>query len=292
MQNADKKPNYEKFLISTSQEIMAVKDRVRYLINDKNWGEEGRYKEIIFREILRSFLPERYGICTGFAICKGDNITSQIDIIIYDKFKANNNAEILKKGDFVVVESKSVVGIIEVKSSFDSNIFSKKNDGDRNAIEKILDNKKLINLSKPVGKSIFAGIFAFDKKNGESDYSIKTISDKLKMIFENTNTKLDCIAFDKNHFMKFWGAGLPYKDDEGCRLPHYSFYKFGIDLETHKDLDFGFGYFISNLLEYLKVERTGKKLSEDEIRRFYPIKGGGKEIYRIEDCEIVLENGR
>lgn len=48
MQDTDnKKPNYEKFLISTSREIMAIKDRVRFLINDKNWGEEGRYKEII-----------------------------------------------------------------------------------------------------------------------------------------------------------------------------------------------------------------------------------------------------
>lgn len=276
----DKKPNYENFLASTSKEIMAVKDRVRFLINDKNWGEEGRYKEIILREILRSFLPERYGIGTGFAICKGDNITSQIDIIIYDKFKADNNAEILKKGDFVVVESKSVVGIIEVKSSFDYNVFNQRDSKGRNDIEKILDNKKLIK------KNIFAGIFAFDKKNGESDYSIKTISDKLKTIFKNTTTKLDCIAFDKNHFMKFWGAGLPYKDDKSCLLPHYSFYGF------RDDLDFGFGYFISNLLEHLKVERTGKQLSEDEIRRFYPIKGGGKEIYRIEDCEIVLENGR
>lgn len=280
MQDADnKKPNYEKFLISTSQEIMAVKDRVRFLINDANWGEEGRYKEIILREILRSFLPERYGIGTGFAICKDDKVTSQIDIIIYDKFKADNNAEILKKGDFVVVESKSVVGIIEVKSSFDSNIFSKKNDGDRNVIEKILDNKKLI------GDKIFAGIFAFDKKNGESNYSIKTISDKLKAIFENTTTRLDCIAFDKNHFMKFWGAGLPYKYDDSCKLPHYSFYGF------RDDLDFGFGYFISNLLEHLKVKRTGKEFDEEEIRRFYPV-SGGKEIYRIEDCEIILENGR
>ena len=286
MAKSNDKPDYKSFLISTSKEIMAVKDRVRFLINDKNWGEEGRYKEIILREILRSFLPKRYGIGTGFAICKDDKVTSQIDIIIYDKFKADNNAEILKKGDFVIIESKSVVGIIEVKSSFDSNIFSKKNDGDRNAIEKILDNKKFI------GSKIFAGIFAFDKKNGESDYSIKTISDKLKAIFENTTTRLDCIAFDKNHFMKFWDAGLPYKDDERCQLPHYSFYGFGIDLETHKDLDFGFGYFISNLLEHLKVKRTGKEFDEEEIRRFYPIEGGGKEIYRIENCEIILENGR
>lgn len=275
MQDFNDKPNYEKFLISTSREIMAVKDRVRFLINDKNWGEEGRYKEIILREILRSFLPERYGIGTGFAICKDDKVTSQIDIIIYDKFKANNNAEILKKGDFVVVESKSVVGIIEVKSSFDSNIFSKKNDGDRNVIEKILDNKKLI------GSKIFAGIFAFNL-----EYSrLNTVSENLKTIFENNTTRLDCIAFDKNHFMKFWGAGLPYKDDDMCKLPHYSFYGF------RNDLDFGFGYFISNLLEHLKVKRTGKEFDEEEIGRFYPI-SGGKEIYRIEDCEIVLENGR
>lgn len=279
MEDCDKNPNYEDFLISTSKEIMAVKDRVRFLINDKNWGEEGRYKEIILKEILRSFLPERYGIGTGFVICNGDKVTSQIDIIIYDKFKTNSNAEILKKGDFVIIESKSVVGLIEVKSSFDSNIFNKKNSDGKNAIEKILDNKKLIN------NKVFAGIFAFDKTN-----NIETISGKLKEIFKNTATRLDCIAFDKNHFMKFWDAGLPYNNDERCRLPHYSFYGFGIGLETHKDLDFSFGYFISNLLEHLKVKRTGKEFDDEEIKRFYPIEGGGKEIYRIECCEIILDN--
>lgn len=40
--STDKTPDYENFLISTSQEIMAVKDRVRFLINDANWAEEGR----------------------------------------------------------------------------------------------------------------------------------------------------------------------------------------------------------------------------------------------------------
>ena len=86
--------------------------------------------------------------------------------------------------------------------------------------------------------------------------------------------------------MKFWGAGLPYKDDKRCLLPHYSFYGF------RDDLDFGFGYFISNLLEHLKVKRTGKEFDEEEIKRFYPIEGGGKEIYLIENCEIILENRR
>lgn len=276
----DKKPNYEKFLISTSQEIMAVKDRVRYLINDKNWGEEGRYKEIILREILRSFLPERYGICTGFVICKDDNITSQIDIIIYDKFKANNNAEILKKGDFVVVESKSVVGIIEVKSSFGSKIFDP-DKKEQNAITKLLANKQKIEQDKVIEKNgieykenVFVGLFAFERAN---KYGIKTIVKKLKEYLQNSNTTIDCISFDKNYFMKFWRARLP----EYCfENKHYSFYNLPKDLS--------FGYFISNIVEHLKIWLTHKPLSEGEIKRLYPL-FGGKEQHKVDDF-VVYES--
>ena len=71
-----------------------------------------------------------------------------------------------------------------------------------------------------------------------------------------------------------------------------SFYGFGISLRTQRELECSFGYFISNLLEHLKIMRTGKEFDDDEIRRFYPISGGGKEIYRLESCEIILGNGR
>ncbi len=284
MQDADnKKPNYEKFLISTSQEIMAVKDRVRFLINDKNWGEEGRYKEIILREILRSFLPERYGIGTGFAICKDDKVTSQIDIIIYDKFKADNNAEILKKGDFVVVESKSVVGIIEVKSSFGSKIFEP-DKKEQNAITKLLDNKQKIEQDKVIEKNgtqykenVFAGLFAFKRAN---NYRIETITKKLKEHLQNSNTTIDCISFDGHYFMKFW-------DDESSECyfnhKHYSFYKLPKDLS--------FGYFISNIVEHLKIWLTHKPLSGSEINRLYPLLGG-KEQHRVDDFVVYESEGR
>lgn len=277
--STDKIPDYENFLISTSKEIMAVKDRVRFLINDANWAEEGRYKEIILREILRSFLPERYGIGTGFVICKGNKVTSQIDIIIYDKFNKNSNAEMLKKGEFVIVDDKSVVGIIEVKSSFDSHIFSPSNNRGENAITKILANKRLI------GNKIFAGIFAFNLKVG-----IESVSENLKDILCANSTKLDCISFDKNHFMKFWEAGMPDVYGEKPKFPHYSFYEF-IEKITRKEIDCAFGYFISNIVEHLKIWLTKKPLSEDEIKRLYPLLGG-KEQYRKESCEIILGNGR
>lgn len=279
------KPDYERFLRSTSKEIMAVKDRVRYLIGNANWAEEGRYKEVILSEILRSFLPERYGIGTGFAICQNDIITSQIDIIIYDKFKKENNTEILKKGNFVIVESKSVEAIIEVKSSFGSQIFEKDKKG-RNAITKILENKHKIMVANSdnqyrysESKNIFAGIFAFSRAN---NYQIETIHSNLKEYLQTSNIALDCISFDKNYFMKFWND----TDDIPQNRPkykHYGLYRFKKDLS--------FGYFISNLLEHLKIETTGRKLSNDELKRLYPLAGGKEKTSNLgNDYEIKLEN--
>ena len=264
-------PNYEKFLVSTSKEIIAIKDRVRFLINDANWAEEGRYKEVILSEILRSFLPERYSVGTGFVLCKDNSITSQIDIIIYDKFKRDSNAEILKKGDFVIVESKNVVGIIEVKSSFGSKIFEK----NKNAITKILKNRQKIEKDKIIDKNgirykenIFVGLFAFSRTR---KYGIDTICKNLKENLQDSSAILDCISFDKNYFMKFWDAGLP----EGCyERKHYSFYKLPKDLS--------FGYFISNIVEHLKIWLTHKPLERYELQRLYPLLGG-KEKHKVDD---------
>ncbi len=37
----DRTPDYEKRLIDTSQEIMSHKNKVRNLIKDANWAEDG-----------------------------------------------------------------------------------------------------------------------------------------------------------------------------------------------------------------------------------------------------------
>lgn len=248
-------PDYEKILISTSKEIMAVKDRVRHLIKDAHWGEDGRYKEAILIEFLRKSLPE-YGIGTGFVVCERD-ITSQIDIIIYDRHK-RSDAEILRQGDFVIVESKSVEAIIEVKSTFDSQIFQNDKSG-KNAITKLLANKQIIERDKG---SVFAGLFAFELG--------------FKKIWENKNLQkylasenfINCISFDEKHFMRFWNDS-----DSGIGADNYALYKF--------EEDFSFGYFISNLREHLKSECTGEGFDASKIKRFYAIKGNGKEGYKI-----------
>ena len=76
-------PNYLDYQKSISNELISIKNRVRNFIDDHHWGEDGRYKEIILSEILRRHLPKNVSVGTGFVVNQ-DNISTQIDIIVYD----------------------------------------------------------------------------------------------------------------------------------------------------------------------------------------------------------------
>lgn len=76
-------------------------------------GEKGRTVEAAIRGVLREILPGRYEIGTGFIInCKRE-ISSQLDIVIYDRI---NNAPIELAGSLGVYPIECVFGFIEVKS--------------------------------------------------------------------------------------------------------------------------------------------------------------------------------
>jgi hypothetical protein len=48
-------------------------------------GEFGAYREAIVREYLRSFMPQRMAIDTGFLVNSSGSISHQCDVVIYDK---------------------------------------------------------------------------------------------------------------------------------------------------------------------------------------------------------------
>ena len=102
--------NYLAFQKSISNELIATKDRVRNIIENRHWGEEGRYKEVILIESLKKRLPKNICVGTGFIINQ-HLISTQIDIILY----RNEIPIILQQGDFVIVPSDAVMGVIEVK---------------------------------------------------------------------------------------------------------------------------------------------------------------------------------
>ena len=205
--------NYEidvlKYQSSISKEFLVFKDRVRSLIGNRHWGEEGRYKEIILINFLRKHIPKNMSVGTGF-IMNGNEyskMSSQIDIIIYDE----SFPVIFKENDFVIVHANSVLGIIEVKSQFYKNTFEE-------VIKKAKDNALLI----PPDRRIFNGIFFYDC-NERDFYNDESFCVSLRDI----SGKVNHICFGENFFLKYWTG-------------EYKLYKIN---------NLSFSYFLSNLIE-------------------------------------------
>ena len=64
--SSNKIPKYLEYQLSIAQEFKAYENRVRFLIDDSNWAEEGWYKEIILMNYLKRNLPQSFSIGTGF----------------------------------------------------------------------------------------------------------------------------------------------------------------------------------------------------------------------------------
>ncbi len=76
-------------------------------------GEKGEFREQIIEELLRPFLPECYGLGSGQIFSKDEDISNQIDIVIYDPIYSN---VLFKSKNSSLFPCESVYGEIEVKS--------------------------------------------------------------------------------------------------------------------------------------------------------------------------------
>lgn len=75
-------------------------------------GEFGVYRERIIKEFLSPFLPTRLAIGSGFIITAKNRISTQCDIIIYDK----EHTPLIENSEQRFFPVECVVGVIEVKS--------------------------------------------------------------------------------------------------------------------------------------------------------------------------------
>jgi hypothetical protein len=241
---------------SLTAEFQAVQNRVRYFIDNAHWGEDGRFKEILLINHLKKVLPSNVSVGTGF-VRKGEELTSQIDIIIFN----NSIPTLFSEGDFVIVIPESVLGIIEVKSTLSSNeMFIK-------AVQTATDNGKII------GFDIFNGIFGYESKIKLSPGN--NLGERIKQEISKSSGFLNHISFGSKFFMKHWKDGNP-KTNSNCST--YSFYKLN---------DLAYGYFISNLVYFIHKSSGTWKLSNDFENFLFPIENG-KENYRLNHLEIPL----
>lgn len=229
---------------SIALEFNATKNRIRYLIGSTHWGEDGRHKEVILMNFLKRFLPNNIKVGTGF-IKDGDNVSTQIDIIIYNP----SLPLYFKENDFIIVQPKSVLGIIEAKSNPDRNKIAE-------AIFKASQVGELIQQN-----FIFNGLFIFGETNINKSYSPKIL--KKPRDGEFKKSLLDALSKENgiNHIVSVDGAFIKKWNEEG----NFSCYAIK-DLAT--------SYFFSNLLDVINERTELLGIPESMYDHLYPISKG------------------
>ena len=247
--------NALEFQKSITQELDSVKNRVRSLIGSAHWGEDGRYKEVILKNVLKRFLPQNISVGTGFVVNGRTNeqqtISKQIDIIIYD----NTYPLLFQEGDFIIASNDNVKGLIEVKSKINN----------KTHFKDILANfdESIKNIFKPQQEAkLFLGIFSY-----ESDINCHSLQEILIH-----NYKTNHISLGTNYFIKKWkNTDRICEGMNTCENPQdfYSIYDI---------YNLSYSYFISNAIcQINNLKEKGWF--------YFPIKDT-KEIYKIASIDI------
>ncbi len=147
--------NSIEYLKSYSQEFLALSNRLRYFIGGAHWPSDGSWKESIVRSALRRHVPPAYQLLNGF-IAANTGLSKQCDILIYD----TSRPALFRDGDFCVLPPDSIMGIIEVKTTFRKHKFKEELESISNNIASVRKNG---NRGDMEGK-IFASIMYFDLK--------------------------------------------------------------------------------------------------------------------------------
>lgn len=266
---------------SIAAEFQAQKDRVRFFIGDAHWGEDGRYKEILLADFLKTILPNNVAVGTGFVRNSNNDLTNQIDIIIYQQ----NCPTLFKKGDFVVLMPESVLGIIEVKSTTSSNVLTKRKSPTIKSVIETCENNGII-----IGnKQIFNGLWGYESTVKVKPHMIET---KIGTQLSQCDGYLNHICFDSNIFCRYWNTE-DSPTNVGINAPYFRFYNLSwSNVFCEKDSmqpGLAFGYFISNLLECVYKRIAPEVLNKQYFEFLYPLENT-KEAYRCSGCDIKCQS--
>lgn len=109
----------ERFYLSLANEMSAKLGRVGAFIN--HGPSIGAYHEEVLKAILRSMLPERFSVKTGFAFSAKLGPSQQGDILVIDE--SHPAAYHFREGEFAVALPEAIVCVIEVKTKLTKRTF-------------------------------------------------------------------------------------------------------------------------------------------------------------------------
>ncbi len=251
--------DYRRFQESITRELDIVKGRVRNLIGNVHWGEEGAFKEAVLRNVIKRFLPKNLSVGTGFivendtGIINDTSVSTQLDIIIYD----NSLPILFSEGDFIITTQQSVKAVIEVKTRVTNT--NGQNNSLMTIIEKFNNLSYLDKISETGPNRIFKGIFSYE-------YDDDADTPRMDEILRASNGRVNHISLGKNIFIRHWTDAGNLQPPVNCQNSFYNTYELN---------NLSFSYFISNLLHIV----TDTEM-DDRYWFSFPIQGT-KEIHRM-----------
>lgn len=245
---------------SLSDELAAVKNRVRQLIDDPQWLADGQWKESVLRSVLRRHAPANVGVGSGFVVTP-DDATGQIDVLLYDTSKP----VLFRDSELVMVTRDACLGVIEVKSRIAGP------QALADAFEALSAKARFLQRRHgdvPRRRAPFVGLFAYD-------WRVRDINDVLSLLEEFAPGRaaadsqegiINHVALGPSNFIRYWEVDPLERRRQGYDRWH-----------AYEMPDRAFGYFITNAVEAVSTSvtfdpnvwfpREGKELHRTARRR-------------------------
>jgi len=219
--------NMEKYFKSLSQELSALKNRVRDFIDDAHWLTDGEWKEGVLRTTLARSLPKDIQVGRGF-ILTTEGASTQIDILLY----SSDSPTLFRDGDLVFVQPSAIRGVIEVKTKLTG-------PGLRDAVNKI----KTIGKMLPPENKAFLAIFSYDHNIRHNQESLNLLQEETGSIQEIVNF----ICLGESRFIRYWAT----EPGGFCRTAYEKWHSYKLD-------KMAYGYFVHNVLLSLSPKYVDK----------------------------------
>lgn len=217
----------EKYLNLIKDEFFTKINRVTLFT--KHAPSIGFGNEEILRNFLKTHIPERFAVGTGFIFLNNNNVSRQCDLLIYDKV---NYAPLFKEGDFVIIHPEAVAAVVEVKTTLSKKeLFG--------SIENIRSVKEVAQKAREQGIRCHISGFSFIFKTRKQ--KLTTVKDWLQSYPEPLSHEL-CIEM-----ITILGEMIFFRQ-KPFSSPDFNFRK------MDKNDDFSFPMFFGILMDYLNLK--------------------------------------
>lgn len=238
-------PNYLEYHKSLTDELHSLKNRIRNLV--PHWATDGEYKEAALRTVLRRHLPESLIVGRGFIVTE-DESSTQIDLLIVD----GNKPTLFHDSDLLFVTPDCVRAVIEVKTTLRTK---------RELEECVIKLAQIGRLCGGNGDPVpWLGVFSYEGQLRQQNVLLNAVEEA----YRQTGVAINCIAYGKDRFVRFWKEDEIEAGDVPADLNHAKWRVYWLE-------HLASAYFVGNVVDSLSSFSR-----QNNAFAWYPLSEGKK----------------